>query len=76
LSYSTGRAEVKGIASMYLKSPAGAVRLNRSVDGLTATIPEMSCEFWKFAMLAGVRVLFAKYAASASSTASGLRSWP
>ena len=42
--------------------------MNRSVDGFTATIPEMLCEFWKFAMLValGACVLFAKYAVSAS----------
>src|SRR5580658_7269545 len=53
-SYSTGRAEVNGIESMYRKSLAGWIRWNCSSSGLTATRPGMVCEFWKPAMLAAV----------------------
>src|SRR5579859_408359 len=67
LSYSTGRADVNGIASMYRKSPAGLISVNFSVIALVAVMPEIECVFWKLAMLTavGLWLLLAKYAFSA-----------
>src|SRR5262252_1937264 len=54
LSYSTGRAELNGMARMYRKSAAGCTRRNTSVEEFGVEIPEMLCVFWKFVMLAAV----------------------
>ncbi len=51
-----------------MKSPAGWLRLNTSVEEFGALRPEMLCEFWKFAMFAAVGLFdfLAKNAVSAS----------
>ncbi len=51
-SFSTGRAEANGMASMYRKSLAGWISRNCSVELLTATRPEIVCEFWNAAKFA------------------------
>ena len=57
LSYSTGRAEVNGIASMKMKSPAGWIRLNWMVELFGVLMPEMLWLFWKLAKWAAVGLL-------------------
>src|SRR5215469_6953945 len=67
LLYSSGLAEVNGIDTISGKSAAGASRLKTIVVGFGVLMPEMVCEFWKFAMFAAVGgcfLAFAKYAAS------------
>jgi hypothetical protein len=67
LSYSTGRAEVNGIAIMLRKSLAGWTSLTCRVSALGADSPEMVWLFWKFAMFTAVGAcdLLAKYLVSA-----------